>query len=77
MIFVNTAVSLIPVDPKDPSIEYKWFDIGVLDYDEDSKLYYVQKVNSKGRVVDSRNKPIINGGLRKDGMISNYCDWKK
>ena len=57
----------IAVDPKDPSIEYKWFDVGVLDFDPESKLYYVQKVNSKGRIVDTKNKPIVNGGTKSDG----------
>ena len=56
------------MDPKDPSIEYKWHDVGMLDYDENSKLYLVQKVNNKGRVVDGAGKTIVNGGLNKNGL---------
>ena len=56
------------MSPKDPSIEYKWFNVGMLDYDETKKLWLVQKVNSKGRIVDKKRNPIVNGGIKEDGM---------
>jgi dynein heavy chain, axonemal len=49
------------------SLEYKWFDVGVLDYDEPKKLFLVQKVNKNGRVVDSAGQTVVNGGLLNDG----------
>ena len=56
------------LDPKDPSIEYRWFDIGMLDYDPDQHLFLVQKINNEGRIVDGKGKPIVNGGLQPDGI---------
>lgn len=56
--------------PTDPSIVYEWFDVGVLDYDDVSQQYLVQKVNRQGRVVDTDGKPIVNGGKRPDGIPS-------
>ncbi|XP_070580015.1 dynein axonemal heavy chain 1-like isoform X2 [Ptychodera flava] len=55
-------------DPKDPSLEYEWFDVGMLDYDPEDKLYLVQKVDIEGRVVDGNGDPIINGGINEDGQ---------
>ncbi|XP_052808511.1 dynein axonemal heavy chain 1-like isoform X3 [Mya arenaria] len=52
---------------RDPRIVYAWFDVGVLDYDTEKKLYLVQKVNRQNRVVDTAGKPIVNGGIREDG----------
>lgn len=65
------------MDPKDPSIEYKWFDVGVLDYDPESKLYFVQKVNAEKRVVDDKGKPVVNGGIKADGQYrkDNWPTW--
>ena len=57
------------MDPKEPSIEYKWFDVGMLDFDPKTKLWLVQKVNSQGRVVDASGKPIVNGGMKKNGKF--------
>jgi dynein heavy chain len=62
------STALLTVDPKDPSIEYKWFSIGVLDYDAKHKLWLVQKVNSQNRIVDDKGKPVVNGGVGADGM---------
>ncbi|XP_077969677.1 dynein axonemal heavy chain 1-like isoform X2 [Styela clava] len=56
-----------PVDPKDPSIMYKWVNVGVLDYDPDSELWLVQKINDEGRIIDSNGNPIVNGGIKKSG----------
>ena len=55
------------MDPKDPSIEYAWFAVGVLDHDEARDVYMVQKVNSKGRVVDRAGEPVVNGGKLASG----------
>ena len=55
------------VDPKDPSIEYKWFSVGMLDYDQTKDLYLVQKINKKGRIVRVTGEPIVNGGIQPDG----------
>ncbi|XP_048258404.1 dynein axonemal heavy chain 1-like isoform X3 [Haliotis rufescens] len=54
-------------EPTDPSVEYDWFRVGVLDYDETCKRYLVQKVNKSGRVVDPDGKPVVNGGMLDDG----------
>jgi len=56
------------VDPREPFIDYKWLDVGMLDYDPASKLYLVQKVNAQGRVIDGSGKTIVNGGIQEDGM---------
>lgn len=57
----------LTVNPKDPSVEYAWFNVGMLDYNPENKLWLVQKINAKGRIVDSKNKPIVNGSRKKDG----------
>lgn len=36
---------------KDPSIEYAYVDVGVIDYKEEDRLYLVQKVDKHGRVI--------------------------
>lgn len=55
------------MDPRDPSIEYKWIDVGMLDHDPETNLWFVQKVNSQGRVVDPLGKTVVNGGKNKAG----------
>ena len=50
-------------DPTDPSIWYMWCNVGVLDYDSKSKLYFVHRCNAYNRVVDMRGNPVVNGGL--------------
>ena len=62
-------VGFYSVDPHDPSREHKWFDVGMLDYDEATQLYLVQKVNKNGRILDSNGHPVVNGGLLNDGML--------
>jgi len=57
------------VDPREPAIEYKWVDVGMLDYDEMTKLYLVQKVNKQGRVIDDGGKTVVNGGILEDGRF--------
>lgn len=53
--------SCVAVDGRDPSITWAWCSAGVLDYDPDSKLYLVQKVNKKNRIIDEQGKPVVNG----------------
>lgn len=60
---------LLIVDIRDPSIVWRWQLSGVLDYDLKSKLWLVQKVNKDGRIVDPSGKPVVNGGLLKNGMF--------
>ena len=67
MLYVRTSF-FFTVSPKDPAIEYTWFDVGMLDYDDTKKLYLVQKVNAQNRIVDAKGKPIVNGGLKKNGI---------
>ena len=55
------------VDPKDPKIVYDWFEVGVLDYDEKTQQFLVQKTNNSGRVLDSDGKPVVDGGIQADG----------
>ena len=62
-----TRDDLRGLDPRDASIEYTWFDVGVLDYDEQSQHFYVQKMDSAGRIVDSKGNPVVNGGVNKEG----------
>ena len=57
------------VDARDPLIEYRWLDVGVLDYDATTKLYLVQKLNRLGRVVDTDGKTVVNGGVLSDGVL--------
>ena len=64
---------LTAVDPREPNVEFKWVDVGMLDYDETSKLYLVQRVNKQGRVIDGAGKTVVNGGILEDGTsISLY-----
>ena len=64
LLFLSSTVS-----PLDPSIEYKWFDVGMLDYDDEMKSWLVQKVNNKGRILDKNREPVVNGGVQEDGMF--------
>lgn len=63
---------LLLEDPTDPSIVYKWFEVGVLDFDPTTSQYLVQKVNSEGRVVDIKGQPVINGGILADGQFIGH-----
>lgn len=57
------------VDIRSPEIEWKWQLAGVLDYDVRSKLWFVQKVDSKGRIVDESGEPLVNGGVLSSGKV--------
>lgn len=62
MFYIDT------VEPNDLKIEYDWFEVGVLDHEQSTKNYFVQKVNSNGRIVDIKGKPVVNGGFVDDGV---------
>ncbi|XP_057625591.1 dynein axonemal heavy chain 1 [Chionomys nivalis] len=63
-------------DPKNQNLDYKWCDVGVLDYDEEKKLYLVQKTDKRGLVRDEMGMPIVNGGVTPKGrpplLVSQY-----
>ncbi|CAH8652543.1 unnamed protein product [Schistosoma rodhaini] len=70
------AVCLLPVndhqhslDIRSPEIDWKWQLSGVLDYDVCSKLWFVQKVDSKGRILDESGNTVINDGLLPSGKL--------
>ncbi|XP_054451580.1 dynein axonemal heavy chain 1 [Pteronotus mesoamericanus] len=54
-------------DPKSRDLKYKWFNVGVLDYDKEKKLYLVHKTDENGLVRDEMGKPILNGGVTAEG----------
>ncbi|XP_021099656.1 dynein heavy chain 1, axonemal isoform X2 [Heterocephalus glaber] len=54
-------------DPKSQKLKYKWCKVGVLDYDEEKKLYLVHKTDKRGLVRDQMGKPILNGGVTAKG----------
>ncbi|NXL83229.1 DYH1 protein, partial [Alectura lathami] len=53
-------------DPKSQKLIYKWIDVGVLDYDKETKLYLVHK-SDNGLVHDEEGTPILNGGMTPEG----------
>ncbi|NXA33441.1 DYH1 protein, partial [Eudromia elegans] len=54
-------------DPKSQKLIYKWTDVGVLDYDKETKLYLVHKTDENGLVRDEEGRPIVNGGVTPEG----------
>lgn len=50
------------MDPKDPSIEYEWFDVGMLTFDPETQHYLVQKTDLNGRILDKAGKVVVDGG---------------
>uniref|UniRef100_A0A4W3IMR6 Dynein axonemal heavy chain 1 n=1 Tax=Callorhinchus milii TaxID=7868 RepID=A0A4W3IMR6_CALMI len=54
-------------DPKNDDLLYKWYVVGVLDYDKEKKLYLVQKTDNYGLVRDTENQPVLNGGIMENG----------
>ncbi|XP_023393798.1 dynein heavy chain 1, axonemal [Pteropus vampyrus] len=54
-------------DPKSRELKYEWCNVGVLDYDEEKKLYLVHKTGENGLVRDEMGKPILNGGVTAEG----------
>ena len=57
------------VDPKDPSIEYEWFDVGMLTYNPETELFLVQKTDLNGRILDAAGKVVLNGGTNGKGKF--------
>uniref|UniRef100_A0A672VF35 Dynein axonemal heavy chain 1 n=1 Tax=Strigops habroptila TaxID=2489341 RepID=A0A672VF35_STRHB len=53
-------------DPKNPKLIYQWIDVGVLDYDKETKLYLVHKTDN-GMVRNEEGRPILNGGITPEG----------
>jgi hypothetical protein len=62
-------------DPKSQRLDYKWCEVGILDYDEENKLYLVHKTDEKGLVRDETGMPILNGGVTDKGMSSASPRW--
>ncbi|XP_048343305.1 LOW QUALITY PROTEIN: dynein axonemal heavy chain 1 [Sphaerodactylus townsendi] len=54
-------------DPKSRKLIYKWINVGILDYDKESKLYLVHKTNPWGLVRDRKGRPVLNGGMTEKG----------
>ncbi|XP_045153350.1 dynein axonemal heavy chain 1 [Echinops telfairi] len=54
-------------DPKSRTLEYRWCEVGVLDYDEETKLYLVHKTDQNGLVRDEKGRPIRNAGITSEG----------
>lgn len=61
---------LFSEDPKSQKLTYKWIDVGVLDYDKQTKLYLVHKLDKNGLVRDEEGRPILNGGITAEGGAS-------
>ncbi|XP_038627172.1 dynein heavy chain 1, axonemal [Tachyglossus aculeatus] len=66
--------ALLPTDdilghenPFSKEVTYMWFSVGVLDYDEENKLYLVHKMKEKGKVRDEEGQIILNGGMTPAG----------
>ncbi|XP_006892361.1 PREDICTED: dynein heavy chain 1, axonemal [Elephantulus edwardii] len=54
-------------DPKNRDLKYEWCSVGVLDYNEETKLYLVHKTDENGLVRDETGRPIRNGGVTPEG----------
>ena len=54
-------------DPTDPSIDYDWFDAGVLDYDTPTGLYFVQRVDENCRIVNPKGEMVSTEIISKGG----------
>ncbi|GFO45346.1 dynein heavy chain 1, axonemal-like [Plakobranchus ocellatus] len=61
-------------DPTDPSIEYDWYDAGVLDYDVATSLYFVQRVDENCRIVNPKGEMVVNGS--KDPVTGKRIIYK-
>ncbi|KAJ7998998.1 hypothetical protein DPEC_G00210820 [Dallia pectoralis] len=59
-----------PEDPKSPTLEYRWQLVGVLDYNQEGKLYLVQKSDENARVTNAKGTPVLKKGhTSKGGML--------
>ncbi|XP_029455356.1 dynein heavy chain 1, axonemal [Rhinatrema bivittatum] len=54
-------------DPKSRDLTYQWYSVGVLDYDQQKKIFLVHKADENGRVRDAEGNQILNGGITADG----------
>ncbi|NXY87439.1 DYH1 protein, partial [Alcedo cyanopectus] len=54
-------------DPKSRKLIYEWIDVGVLDYDKETKLYLVHKRLKNTLVQDEEGRPILNRGITPEG----------
>ena len=61
------------VDPKDPTIVYNWYEVGVLSYDEKQQLFLVQKTNAKGRILDDQGYPLSD---KSSSTTESESTWK-
>uniref|UniRef100_G3TQL9 Dynein axonemal heavy chain 1 n=1 Tax=Loxodonta africana TaxID=9785 RepID=G3TQL9_LOXAF len=64
---VSARDHLFSEDPKSQKLKYEWCKVGVLDYNEETKLYLVHKTNENGLVRDEMGRPIRNGGVTAEG----------
>lgn len=63
-MILHVSLSFYIVDEvRDPNLKWVWCNVGVLDYDPDTNMYYVQKVNNKNRVIDEKGQPVVNGNI--------------
>lgn len=65
--------SPVSEDPKSQKLKYEWCEVGVLDYDEEKKLYLVHKTDEKGLVRDEMGRPILNAGVTPEGTSCCCC----
>ncbi|XP_076846923.1 dynein axonemal heavy chain 1 isoform X2 [Brachyhypopomus gauderio] len=49
--------------------EYTWQPVGVLHYSQDRKEYVVQRSDQRGRVTDSKGRPVMGGAQRNKGSL--------
>ena len=55
------------MDPKDPTLEYEWFDVGMLTYDPEAELYLVQKCDMQGRILDQDGNVVVDCNMKANG----------
>lgn len=67
---ISYLINPILDDPKEPSLVYTWQNVGVIDYNADTKLWLVQKLSADERVLDENGKPIINKAFKPDGNLN-------
>jgi len=62
---------MITDDARDPQIKWIWCKVGVLDYNNETNHYYVQKVNNKNRIIDEDGKPVVNGNMVQGKFVAS------
>lgn len=53
--------------PTESRVKYMWCDVGVLDYNPETMLYLVHRVDQFGRVVDEHGNSVVDDGVIKRG----------